>query len=89
MEGGGTDLTERAVFGWRTCVSRKPDTEEIQTQVDLYQKAFEKYSNDEDAAKALIEHSRVETGDHDPAALAAWTVVVNVLLNLDEAVTKG
>jgi hypothetical protein len=89
MEGGGTDLTERAVFGWRTCVSRKPDTEEIQTQVDLYQKAFEKYSNDEEAAKALIEHSRVEAGEHDPAALAAWTVVANVLLNLDEMVTKG
>jgi hypothetical protein len=28
-------------------------------------------------------------GTADSAELAAWTVVANVLLNLDEAITKG
>jgi hypothetical protein len=27
--------------------------------------------------------------DLDPADLAAWTVIANVMLNLDETITKG
>ena len=31
---------------------------------------------------------RPDPGD-DPAVLAAWTMIANVILNLDEAISKG
>jgi hypothetical protein len=47
------------------------------------------YAADLPAAKKLlaIGQSAVPT-DLDPAQLAAWTVTTNVLLNLDETVTR-
>jgi hypothetical protein len=56
----------------------------------LYAESLAKYRKDPKAAAALARGglSEVPAGA-DVAELAAWTVVANVLLNLDETVTKG
>src|SRR5439155_886869 len=38
---------------------------------------------------ALVKHGRVEATGLSVDQLAAWTVVANVLLNMDETLTKG
>ena len=43
-----------------------------------------------DAARQLVaEDPKSASGDALAEELAAWTVVANVLLNLDETITKG
>jgi hypothetical protein len=46
-----------------------------------------RYAADGRAAAAVIGADAGDVGD--PADLAAWTIVANVLLNLDETITKG
>jgi len=80
-------------------LARVPADEEVQQLVALYQGQAERYRKDSKAADAMAgkpADSKTANNSNegakpkpvDPAELAAWTVVANVLLNLDEAVTK-
>jgi Protein of unknown function (DUF1553)/Protein of unknown function (DUF1549)/Planctomycete cytochrome C len=87
-EGGGT-VEERACHGFRLCLTRPPRPEETQRLVDLYGRAraeFIAHPNDAEQA-ATVPLGPVPSGI-DAADLAAWMIVGNVLLNLDETLTK-
>ena len=80
----------RATFGFRCCVSRPPTDAELNQVLLLYRASVDKYRKDPAAAKVLASAGEfaLPTGA-DAAEVAAWTVVANVLLNLDETITKG
>jgi len=83
------DNGARASYGFKLCVSRPPEVRETESLLALYQKELARFSRDVDAAVALappVLGKRPE-GTVVPE-LAAWTVVANVLLNLDETVSK-
>ncbi len=81
---------ERAIHGFRLCVARGPNDVELAALIKLYNVSLEKYKKDAASAKALAVGTLPEPPkDMDLAELAAWTVVANVLLNLDETITKG
>lgn len=97
-EGGG-DAASRVTRGFRQVLARMPTPVEVQQLVGLYEGQVEHYRNDSKAAVSMAgKLAETKTGDKpnenvkpkpaDTAELAAWTVVANVLLNLDEAVTK-
>jgi hypothetical protein len=85
-EGGSTDH-ERAVRGFRLVLARQPKTPEIDRLVRLLEEARERFKADLDDARKLATDPlgpvpsdlTIEIDD-----LAAWTVVANVILNLDE-----
>ncbi len=80
----------RLTRGFRLCVSRSPTEKESALLTDLYRETLGKYKKDTEAAKALAGSSGlVVPSGVDVAEVAAWTVVANVLLNLDETITKG
>lgn len=85
----GPAAPERAAYALRLCVARTPEPREVERVVALYQQELAHYQQDVKAAQVLA-----STGgaDASPAAavpeMAAWTVVSNVLLNLDETLTK-
>jgi hypothetical protein len=81
---------QRAIHGFRLCVARAPAPAELDRLLELYRDNLAKYRKDPAAAKAMATSGlpALPKGT-DTAALAAWTVVANVLLNLDETVTKG
>jgi hypothetical protein len=83
------DAKARAAHGFRLCVSRKPSDAELQALVALYEETREKYERDPGAAERLALVLRPAKATLDPAELAAWTVIANVLLNLDETINKG
>ena len=78
---------DRAIHGFRLCVSRAPSHPEISQLVTLYRESLEKYKKDPAAAGSLANVYEVPK-NLDRAELAAWTVVANVLLNLDETITR-
>ena len=67
-----------------------PTPAEISHVIELYRENLDAYQRDRAAAKAMamLELTKAPA-EIDQAELAAWTVIANVLLNLDETVTKG
>ncbi len=87
---GGSDLDARITFALRQCLTRPPRDEERAFFTRFYHEQYAAFSTDGAAAQALIAQGRAPVAaDLEPAALAAWTTIANVLLNLDETVTKG
>jgi hypothetical protein len=87
-EGGSTDA-DRAAFGLRTCLARKAKAEEVKKLVGLVQKELAHYQEDSASATNLVKFANSTPAEKSaPSELAAWTVVANVLLNLDEFVMK-
>jgi len=84
---GGTTAEERAAFGLRACLAREPRADETKRLVALAEKQLVRYRDDGAGATNFLKFA----GAAEPAQaaeLASWTVVANVLLNLDEFVMK-
>jgi hypothetical protein len=71
-------------------VIRAPRDEEIEVLVGLYESELVKYrARPEDARALATDPLGPLAPGMNAAELAAWTVVANVLLNLDEVLTRG
>lgn len=90
MQDGGTDpkAVARQML-WRTLV-REPSAAEIDSLVAGYQQDLEVFKQDAATAQKLLSIASVPMGNQEQSAeLAAWTMAANLLLNLDEVVTKN
>ncbi len=87
---GGADPSSRIRYALTLCQCRPPRPEQVEPLVTLYSAELDRYRNDRAAAVALATEpiGPLPTG-MDPAELAAWTAVANVLLNLDSVLTRG
>jgi mono/diheme cytochrome c family protein len=84
MMAAGATPRARAAFGVKLVVSRAAAPAELDRLVAFYQSERTRYgSRKDDAARVAGETGVAATED-----LAAWTMVANALLNLDETVTK-
>ena len=86
-EGGATEAG-RAVRGFRLVLAREPSAAERERIVRLHADASADFRTDAERAKKMATEplGAVPTDlAVDEADLAAWTVVANVILNLDEA----
>jgi hypothetical protein len=90
LKEGGSTAEERASFGLRLCLARPADPEQVQQVLALFEGEREHYRKDAQAALALATDplGPLPAG-MDAAEAAAWTVVANVLLNMDGVLTKG
>ena len=88
---GGETAEQRAAYGFRLCTTRSPDPEEVALLVALFEDELEAFSRAEATRAGILLATHTAPGDDtlDPLELAAWTVVANALLNLDETITKG
>ncbi len=93
----GHDRDVRLAYGFRLCATRRPTPGELIKLSALYERERKRYGADEKSALALL---GAVNGKADANSLGAWwtasdlpvaaalTVVANVLLNLDESLTK-
>ena len=84
---GGSTSPERAARGFRIVLARQPTAAEIDRLVRLHDDALAGFKNDPDDAKKMATDPLGPAPSDLPVALddlAAWTVVANVILNLDE-----
>ena len=72
-----------------SALPRKPSSKELQSLLNLFEKSAARYKQDADASRQLVTSSLIPPPAGFTAnEMAPWIVVSNVLLNLDEAVTK-
>jgi hypothetical protein len=87
---GGSTPKDRIVYAFRLATSRVPTADELGILLRLYDQQRAVFAKNLDAAEHLI-----RVGDSPPDStidareLATWSLVANVILNLDETVTKG
>lgn len=86
---GGATTADRARHAFRLCLSRPPHEDEVTRLVRLHEEAFERFQGDAEHARQLATDPLGPAPEGmNLADLAAWTVVGNVLLNLDETLMK-
>jgi hypothetical protein len=86
LHDGGADASSRATFAFRHCLTRRPTAPEL-NRILAYYRAEVTYFRSQPKAAGLVAKGYTGAATTLPEA-AAWTMVSNVLLNLDEAVTK-
>jgi hypothetical protein len=86
---GGATTEARMTYAFRLCLARPPRDTEMRRLLDLYEQAQTRYAADPKEAQQLATEP---LGPLPPGTnaveLAAWTVVGNVLLNLDEVFAR-
>ncbi|HCK54346.1 MAG TPA: hypothetical protein DIC23_14095, partial [Planctomycetaceae bacterium] len=90
MSDGGEGVVQRVTFAFRTVLARKPTTSEIDTLTKLFAHYQSEFKSTPGTASKLLaagessQNKRLNADEH-----AAWTMIVHLLLNLSETVTKG
>jgi hypothetical protein len=89
VKDGGATIESKLTFGFRLCLTRPPREAELKRLVDLHAKAAAEYAKNPKLATQMATEpiGPLPAGTQAPE-MAAWTVVGNVLLNLDEMFAK-
>jgi Protein of unknown function (DUF1553)/Protein of unknown function (DUF1549) len=86
---GPANLEGRIDFAFRVALARKPDDQEMQVVKTRYRLLLERYRKDTEAAAKVV--GAVKTmgpRKFDAVEHAAWTGLANLILNLDETLTR-
>ncbi len=90
LTAGGPTADERITFAYRTTLSRSPRPEELAIVKQALEQYVARYKSDPAAA-----HKVITVGESKPRSdlaesdLAAYTLLANLVLNLDETVTRN
>ncbi len=89
VRAGGKTTRQRVVYGFRLCLTRAPSDREADRLVNLFESARKQLAaTPAKAADLATRPLGPAPAGMDVLDLAAWTVVGNVLLNLDETLAK-
>jgi hypothetical protein len=90
MREAGPSPRERAAFLFRAAAIRPASDEDIDDLVASYETHLEDFRADAAAAPSVLAAGNTPAAaELDATELAAWTMVGNLVLNLDEVITKG
>ncbi len=88
-EGGG-NADDRIRFAFRLATARLPEKTELSVLKNTLKLQLTRFEKDAEAAKKAISFGESKPkAELKPVELAAYTMVANVILNLDETVTKN
>jgi mono/diheme cytochrome c family protein len=87
---GGASAETRLALGFRLATGRAPNQHEMQLLRESLDTMLAAYRKDEAGARSLLGVGASKPDSSISAVeLAAWTAVANVILNMDETITKG
>jgi hypothetical protein len=87
---GGATSESRIAFLYRAVLSRRPDPEEIKLVSDSLARQLALYRADPASARKLVAVGESRPHRSTPVPeLAAWTMVANLILNLDETLNRN
>ncbi len=83
--------TERAAYMYRLCTARVASDTTVAELVKLLENQLSEYEQDDETAHKLlaVRFGGIHVEKFEKTQLAAWTVVANLILNLDEVVNKN
>jgi hypothetical protein len=87
---GGATPAERIAFAYRTALARKPAPEELDILSAAYKQHLTAYKQTPAEAAKFIRQgeSAPQAGIPEPE-FAAWTLIANLVLNLDETINRN
>jgi hypothetical protein len=86
---GGSTPEARIAWAFKRATARTPDEDEVAVLARGLASRIGRYKTDPAAAHKLISEGETKADPKiDPAELAAYTMTANVILNLDEVVTR-
>ena len=89
MKEGGDSPRSRVAHAFRIVTLREPSEEDAADMLATYRDHLAEYRQSPKDAESLIAIGESKPDPElDPVELAAWTLVANLILNLDEVVTK-
>jgi hypothetical protein len=87
---GGTTTEERLNFAFRSATARHPAERELVILRNIFNRQLERFHTDSASANKLLSVGESPFDQRfDKAELAAWAMVANAILNLDETITKS
>jgi hypothetical protein len=90
LAASATDDGGRIAWLFQAVLARGPEPREAKVVAESLAAHREEYAADAAAAEKLIRVGESEPPGHvEPAEMAAWTLVANTILNLDEALTRN
>jgi hypothetical protein len=86
---GGRTAEERIAFAFRRATARPPEAKELQVLARGLERYRQTFIADREAAQRFIHHGDSPLDARtDPVELAAYAATAEVILNLDETITK-
>jgi len=86
---GGSDLAQQLTYAFRLALARPPSPQELSILEGTFQQQLHNFEEDKKAAGELLSVGELpKPKNANEPLLAAWTGVANVLLNLNETITK-
>jgi hypothetical protein len=88
MLSSGASITDKLRFGFRLVTGRNPNDQEIAVLEESWHEDRTYYAQNQEQAKRLVAIGESKSNADSSADLAAFTLAGNVLLNLDEVITR-
>jgi hypothetical protein len=89
MREGGQAVADRLAFAFRLITSRPPRDAELQVLKSSFESQLTDFKRDPASAERLLSHGEFPRDQSLAAAeLAAYATIANLLMNLDEVVTR-
>jgi len=89
LKEGGATPADRLTYGFRLATARRPSPSELEVLVKLYTKQLGHYQSNRDEGLKLLSVGRSKRDESlDISQHAAMTMMANLILNLDETITK-
>jgi hypothetical protein len=86
---GGTTTTERLAYGFQLTTSRQPTANELKVLSEGLTADLTRLKQEPEATQKLLKFGDAKSAATlDAVDLAAYTLTANVLLNLDEVITR-
>ncbi len=87
---GGSTAKDRLVFAYKSVLSRDPSNQELAIVLQALEQHLTHYKSDPEAAKKAISFGESKPLEsQNPTELAAYTLAANLVLNLDETITRN
>ena len=86
---GGSTVEERLTYGFRVVTSRRPTNDELKVLEEGFNEDLERFQSNPEATKQYLSFGTSPLSETVKVSeLAAYSLTANILLNLDEVVTR-